>query len=179
MVYNDSIYCSSKGETVGLIWRIPVAELLSSTPTVASNFVKDTRNSTSTPAISENGILYVGTSYFDEDFVGHGTVQAFNTSSLEHIARIYEGDAVQSSPVVHSQNDDVYENDYVYFTTNSATGAGQCYLLKKEIRSGSTAIEHCWTAGGTSANRYALQGFSADSGYLIYGDDGNRLYIMN
>lgn len=170
VVYNDSIYFSSKGESVGLIWRIPIEELMSNTPTVTSNYVKDAANSTSTPAISDDGILFVGTSYFDEDFVGRGTVQAFRADSLDYIDRVYEGDAVQSSPVVYC-NDDQY---YVYFTTNSSSGAGYCYSFD-----GSNMGTQIWTAGGTSGNRYSLHGFSSDSGYLVYGDDGNRLYIMS
>lgn len=179
VVSGESVYFSSKGETVGIIWRIPITGIMSSSPTIISNYVKDSRNSTSTPVISENGFLYVGTSYFDEHFEGHGTVHAFKANNLDYIGRkVYEGDAVQASPIVYSQNGIGYENDYVYFTTNSPQGAGHCYSLEKNLITSTTTIEHQWSVDGTSTNRYSLQGFSADKGTLVYGDDGNRLYIM-
>lgn len=175
VVSGDSIYFSSKGETVGLIWRILTEELMSSSPTMLSNYVKDARNSTSTPTISESGLLYMGTSYFDENFESHGTVQAFKADTLDYISyRIYDGDAVQASPLVYF--DDDLEVDYVYFTTNSSVGAGYCYRFKID---GSSMGTQEWTVGGTSTSRYSLQGFSFDSGYLVYGDDGNRLYIVS
>ena len=178
VVSDESIYFSSKGESAGLVWRIPLAGLMSSSPAIVSNYVKDSRNSTSTPVISENGILYVGTSYFDDHFEGHGTVFAYHADTLGNITAVYEGDAVQASPVVYSQNGIGIEEDYVYFTTNSPQGAGHCYSLKKDLMMVTTTIEHKWSVDGTSTNRYSLQGFSADKGTLVYGDDGNRLYIM-
>jgi hypothetical protein len=97
--------------------------------------------------------------------------------TFEQVAQIYpvgggNGDPVQASPIVWSDTDD--EIDYIYFTTNSANGKGYAYSYTV---GGSAAA--LWNAGGTSNNPYAVQGFASDGGYLIYGDDGNYLYIMH
>jgi hypothetical protein len=125
-------------------------------------------NSTSTPVISGNGYVYVG--YYDHGNYANpnGGVAGVDNTSFASTFTVYPGDPVQGSPVVCSDGTD----DFVYFTTNSSIGAGYCYSYD-----GSTAAQE-WTTGGTSSNRYALQGFAADGGYLVYGDDGNRLYII-
>lgn len=178
VVSGESVYFSSKGENVGLVWRIPLAELTSSAPEATSNYVKEAENSTSTPVISESGILYVGTSYFDDHFQGHGTVYAYHADTLENITAVYEGDAVQASPIVYNEDGGRLTTDYVYFTTNSAAGAGFCCSLSRDRETGAFAVEQQWRCNGTSTNRNSLQGFSADQATLVYGDDGNRLYIM-
>ncbi|WP_449240796.1 hypothetical protein [Desulfoscipio gibsoniae] len=126
-------------------------------------------NSTSTPVISDNGFVYVG--YYDHgNFQNpNGGVAAYDTS-LNFDATIYSGDPVQASPVVCSDGD----FDFIYFTTNSSSGAGYCYSYDTIL----SDVTPEWTAGGTSSNRYALQGFAADGDYLVYGDDGIRLYII-
>ena len=128
-------------------------------------------SSTTTPTLSDNGVLYAGVNGYDSLFNGVGAVYAFDPATLTRLDTIYTGDQVQASSIVYS--DTVEQIDYVYFTTNSAQGAGFCYSYDAF---GTIAQE--WTAGGTSGNRYALQGFSSDGGYLVYGDDGNNLYFM-
>jgi outer membrane protein assembly factor BamB len=64
-------------------------------------------------------------------------------------------------------------DDYIYFTTNSSSGAGYCYSF--DFVTGT----QMWSAAATSGNKYALQGFSAANQFLIYGDDGDYLYIVH
>ena len=140
------------------------------------------KNSTSTPVISGKNYVYVG--YYDHgNFTApEGGVAGVPKNNLitSALFDVYgngvsspagtPGDPVQASPVVYADVDD--DCDYIYFTTNASAGIGHCYSYD-----GSTAVS-VWTAGGTSSNRYALQGFAADGDYLVYGDDGIRLYII-
>ena len=150
----------------GRLWKVnPVSLTSAAAPIVLPN------NSTSTPAISANGYLYVG--YHNlATWPGTGGVVAVNKTTFTGTPiTIYSGDPVQSSPIVYTSGN----WNYVYFTTNSATGAGYCY---RHNTAGTQAVQAVWNAVGTSSNPYALQGFSSDRGYLVYGDDGNNLYIM-
>jgi hypothetical protein len=171
---NDSnIYFTSQG---GYLWRADVSTLLSASPTFAAIALPAGVSSTSTPAISENGYIYAG---YYEGFSSGGVVAATDTDFANPVApssvldNIYTVDPVQSSPIVWSTEDD---EDYIYFTTNSSNGKGYCYYW---VVGDDTTINEEWAAGGTSGNPYAVQGFSADGGYLVYGDDGNNLYIVH
>ena len=172
VAYNDKVYFTSKGVgTNGWLWRIKTANI--SNPGSSDVLYKEIVSSTtsvSTPVISDNGILYIGTSDYDVfSYSSTGRIEAYalDCSCIDY--SVYVGDPVQASPIVYTAGN----WDYVYFTTNVYTGAGYCYRFN-----GTTAALR-WTAGGTSTNRYTLQGFSSDDGYLIYGDDAGRLYIMH
>lgn len=159
------LYFTSKGSgSNGYLWRTAISTLTSS-PSFTSVQLNGT--STSTPAISANGYIYVG--YYN-GFTSGGVqaVQASTFSSSSTLYTVSTAGPVQSSPIVYTDL-----NDYVYFTTNSSTGSGYCYEFD-----GSSGTQ-MWQAAGTSSNRYALQGFSATGGYLIYGDDGDYLYIVH
>ncbi len=146
------------------------------------------KNSTSTPVISDNDYVYVG--YYDHGNLTApegGVVGILKTNFIPSaLFDVYgngvsssagtPGDPVQASPVVCSTGVGTNRYDYVYFTTNSSSGAGYCY--RHRISNG--AITDVWSGGegGTSGNPYALQGFAADGDYLVYGDDGIRLYII-
>jgi hypothetical protein len=167
-----NMYFTSKGTgSAGYLWQITGAgtDAALSAPITLSN------NSTSTPVISANDYIYVGYSNgFSAGGVEAVRARTFSGTPIP----IYTGDPVQASPIVYSgvdpeTNDDI---DYVYFTTNSGTGKGYCYPYDVST----VTVLTPWNAGGTSANPYALQGFAAsDDGYLVYGDDGNYLYIMH
>ena len=190
---DNYIYFTSKGTGVdGRLWRIQKSTLMG-TPTIVSNYVRGSQTSTSSPVVSANNILYVGASCQNDPvtFDADGSVQAFNPTdaSLSFIGYIYGSDtpspggAVQASPIVYSIATGPPANrvDYIYFTTNVGHGKGYAY----SYRPNSSAISSLWPGGvgGTSANPYALQGFAADSyegvTYLVYGDDGNYLYIIH
>ena len=159
----------------GYLWRIDLSTVASGHPVltyVQISLSNASVSSTTTPVISNN-IVYVGANGYQTTapYAAAGAVQAFNATTLAKVVDVYVGDPVQASPIVYASS----PWNYVYFTTNSSTGAGYCYRHNWN----STVVQSIWTAGGTSSNRYAVQGFSADNGYLVYGDDGNNLYIMH
>jgi hypothetical protein len=175
----DSVYFTSQGNSQGILWKIAQSDLLTMSTTTDVNYANlyAKGQSTSTPVISANGNIYVGTYSGFTD----GTVEAYAptgspTGGPVRLATIYDGDPVQSSVIAYSDEDD--KIDYVYFTTNSAVGAGYAYSFD------GTNSTPLWSAGGTLApigsnGHYALQGFASDDGYLVYGDDSNGLYIFH
>jgi hypothetical protein len=186
---NSRIYVTSKGlpNEDGLIWSIGWSLLTSNTTATGGVIITESDNSTSTPVISDNGILYVGTSWYDDKFeVTRGSVKALNSASFDELAFIYgsssSGDAVQSSPIVYSDEDN--EIDYIYFTTNadhtydpSPVTNHNAYCYEVDVSGASPSPSLAWnpSIGGT----YALQGFASDSGYLVFGDDANNLTIFH
>lgn len=159
--HDGSLYFTSQSS---ILWKMTKASVSTAPAVAASVTIQSGSSSTSTPAISENGIIYVG--YYVS--FSTGGVKAYNTS-LSLLGDVYTGDPVQCSPIVYT--DGVW--DYVYFTTNSGNGGGYCN------RFNGTTAQSRWSAPGTSTNRYALQGFASDNGYLIYGDDANYLYVVD
>ena len=154
----DYIYLASKG---GYLMRGQISTLLSS-PTFAS--ITLPAASTSTPAISMDGYVYVG--YYN-GFTTGGVV-GVPVSSFVQGSRftVYSGQPVQSSPIVYY--DDITYCDYIYFTTNHTDGAGYCYdFYGNEI----------WKVPN-AGDYYALQGFSAAGGKVVYGNDSGTLYIV-
>ena len=120
--------------------------------------VQTERNTTSTPVISENGFIYVGN--YDHGNLNNpeGGVEVVDKNDFtEDPKTVYDGEPVQASPVVYSVITGPPSNhiDYIYFTTNSATGQGYGYSYKPSSGGTGTATP-LWTAGGTSANRFAL-----------------------
>jgi hypothetical protein len=138
--------------------------------------------STSTPVASLNGHVYVG---YNNGFASGGVIGV--SAGSFYAGGLFDvygnainpsvgtpGDPVQSSPIVWSTDED---EDYIYFTTNSGSGKGYCYYF--DTSTPAVPATQKWVAGGTSSNPYAVQGFASDGGYLVYGDDGNYLYIMH
>jgi hypothetical protein len=167
----DNVYFTSKvaGDD-GNLFSIVTSTLLSASPTPNNVTVKSSETSTSTPVVSNNDIIYVGSSWYDSTMgQGQGTVQAFNLS-LNSLGAVYTGDPVQSSPIVYTDEDTGY--DYIFFTTNDVNGAGYCYRFSGF----GTELEE-WTYANTSGNNYSVQGMASDAGYLVWGDDGKNLYI--
>jgi hypothetical protein len=169
----------------GYIWRADIASLTNlDAETLKSIELTDAggraSSSTSTPAISDNGVIYVGL-YKSGSY--SGGIAAFDQGSFTKLHSwnvtlpIVEIDgavninAVQASPVVWS--DVVNETDYVYVTTNVSGGSGYCYSFDTR----SLNAELVWEAPGDSY--FALQGFASDNGYLVYGDDSDILYIFH
>jgi hypothetical protein len=155
------IYFTSQG---GYLWRMVIASLLT---TPAYNILPLPYGSTSTPAISANKYIYVG--YYGGPG-GAGGVLATPQSTFDGFVEIAPSTvgAVQSSPIVYSTGSD----DYIYFTTNVSSGHGYCYYFDT---TDPTSISQVWAAGGSN---YALQGFAAENGYLVYGDDSGTLFVL-
>jgi hypothetical protein len=152
----------------GYIWR---ASITTPTAPTFSLYIIPT-SSTSTPAISENGILYV--SYYNG--FTNGGVLAYDPSTLGLLGAVCtDKGPVQCSPIVYTDNE-ITGYDYIYFTTNTSPGGGgYCYSFDGTTPSPSPV----WTSPGTGSNQYSLQGFSSDNGYLVYGDDADNLYIVS
>ncbi|MDR2360479.1 MAG: hypothetical protein LBD85_04255 [Oscillospiraceae bacterium] len=185
---------AASGTYTGEVWQLPINSLLTAgnLGTLATAASLGNYASTSTPVISENGYVYIGYYYYNASFVGNGGVAGilaanFQTGSLFDVygngisGTGTAGDPVQSSAIVSSGVDPDTELpiDYIYFTTNSASGKGYAYSYTENSKIPRVGVvASLWSAGGTSGNPYAVQGFASDSGYLVYGDDGNNLYIM-
>ena len=166
-------YFTSNNGTSGKVHKIEVATLLAPVPTVATQSINYAL-STSTPVISDSGNVYFGV--HTAGWPSYGGVIGTQASSFSSLFSVYgnalsnppEGDPVQASPIVYSYNG----TDYIYFTTNSGSGKGYC------CKYDGLDADLAWQAGGASGNRYSMQGFASDDGYLVYGDDGGMLYII-
>jgi hypothetical protein len=184
------IYFTSTGTgTQGYLWKIQLSTIASANPNITSTplFIANADiSTTSTPVLSTNGILYVGLRAYQtaSPYAPLGEVQAFDalSSPPAKLNTIYPtsgtGDPVSASPIVWSDTDGTtYKDDFVYFTTNSGSGAGYCYLLSEDIVTGVITTSQEWTAPNTSGNKYSLQGMASDNNRVVWGDDGNNLYI--
>jgi len=77
---------------------------------------------------------------------------------------------VSASPIVYSNPLDGF--DYIFFTTNTATGAGYCRAV---LPTNLNVNAPFWN---TAAGTFTLQGFASDNGYLVFGNDANELYVI-
>ena len=162
------LFFTSKGTgSNGYIWRLDKAL---TTPVYANlGPSSPPASATSTPVISSNGYVYAG---YNASFTSGG-VWAFPkafTSSTQG-GTIYSGAPVQASPIVYSPNTTL---DYVYFTTNSSAGAGYGFQLNTSTK----IATQRWTISNTSGNKYSSQGMASDGGKVVWGDDGNNIYIV-
>jgi hypothetical protein len=173
--FTSRIADSTTSTYTGRLYRADASSIIPG-QTPSYTYVPLSYASTSTPVISDNNYVYVGT----YNGFTSGTVEAILYSNIAPSATmvpIYPesgtGAPVQSSPIVWSDATD----DYVYFTTNSSSGAGYCYYIDTTASPLSASEE--WTAPNTSGNNYSLQGmaYSDIGGYVVWGDDGNNLYI--
>jgi hypothetical protein len=166
---NSKVFFTGKLSPGALLWSITTSTLLDSAPNAQYNGIALASVSSSTPVVSANNIIYVGINY---EF-SNGYVIAYDIS-LNQLKYIFSGAPVQASPIVWSVTLPIANKmDYIYFTTNAPNGKGYCYSF-----AGQGNPLQKWSAGGTSGNPYAVQGFASDGGKLVYGDDGNRLYVM-
>ena len=119
--------------------------------------------STSTPTVVNDGTttsIYTG--FYSGFNAGGVEVTTYTNGNTPTTATtLVTGFPVQSSIL--------YYNGYIYFNTNSSSGAGYCYEVD-----GTTASE-IWA---TDADTYALGGMAIDNGYAVFGNDYNHLYIV-
>lgn len=137
-------------------------------------------NSSSTPVVSGSGRVYVGgyNIYWDSTGTGvyKGALKNVKTSEWAGTSTsVYtnwqsaDSGAIQSSPVVSYIA--TRQMDYVYFTTNGPDGKIVCERMAR-LGSGSAEM---WSA---ESGTYTLQGIAvSDDGYIIFGNDNNRLFV--
>lgn len=168
--YNGYLYFTSQG---GYLWRYSI-----SAGTLIYANIGGT--STSTPVISTNGYIYVGS--YGSNATKKGVRAILASSFTSNITSatdskwvtIYEDNTstltgwVQCSVIVYSTN----TYDYVYFTTNVSGGKGLCYRFKISDK----ALLKRWE---TSSGTYTLQGMAACGGYLTFGNDADTFYVIH
>ncbi len=118
--------------------------------------------STSTPT-KVGDRIYIG---YYQGF-NAGGVKCISASGNHAVETIATGFPVQSSVIVKG---DGTGTDYIYFNTNSGTGAGYCYSY-----TGGNSGTKIWN---TTLDNYALGGMACENGYIVFGNDKNRLYIV-
>ncbi|QHI72490.1 hypothetical protein [Aminipila terrae] len=114
--------------------------------------------STSTPTVVGDNI-YVG---YYSGFTAGGVQKVAKTGNHE-VSSVAEPGPVLSSILVYTKGG----VDYLYFTTNSRTGAGYCF-------NGSNGAKVWQTPGET----YALQGMAYSGGVLTFGNDNDSFYVI-
>ncbi len=166
---DDYLYFTSQGDTnSSYIWRFPVDKVGC---TVTSADIKKValtgKSSTSTPAISSNGRIYVG--YYGSTGGGVDVLDSTFTGKTNIID--LGSNSVQSSIIVYTPANST--TDYIYFTTNAAAGAGYCYSYD-----GSTATLVWQTAYDSNKSTYVLQGMACSGKYVTFGNDKNTFYVI-
>ena len=168
---SNYLYFTSQGPSAeSYVWRVPIASIGG---TLTSSNVKvitlSGASSTSTPAISTNGFIYVG---FYNGF-SSGGVDVINQANFTKItdnngqALIRGTGPVQASVIVHTSGN----YNYLYFTTNSNSDYAYCY--RHTVTNNSISLIWKFANGD-----YALQGMAACGGILTYGDDKDHFYII-
>lgn len=116
--------------------------------------------STSTPTLVQNsdGTTSIYTGYYS-GFNAGGVQVTTVSGSTQTVSTVASGFPVQCSIL--------YSNGYIYFNTNSSSGAGYCY-------NAATNAE-VWS---TTADTYALGGMACDNGIIVFGNDYDHLYVV-
>ena len=178
------IYFTSQGSsTTSYLWRFLISAIGKSQANLVANtdyavITLSGSSSTSTPAISSKGYIYVGT-YGSSTFANNGVraipVNNFTASAVVNVASGTGSGTtgvnlpVQSSVIVYSDPNSTM--DYVYFTTNISGGKGYCYSFN-------TTYETPNQIWATPDGNFTLQGMAACNGYLTFGNDANTFYII-
>lgn len=166
------------------LWSAEISSLFDGTAAAGTGNVKyiklyqdDTAESVSTPAVLPDGQIYVGYNYNYATLGGLWIGKAEGTTITAAESTIDMRAPVNSSPLVY-YGDDINGVDYVYFTTNNATGAGYCY----SVNTAGEAIQ-MWNIGaaaeGAQNGSYTLQGMSVGAnGTLVFGNDLDQLFVI-
>ena len=174
--YKDGyLYLTTKG---GYLWKFDPS--LSGTALwcklTDNNFIV---NASSTPVISDSGYVYAGGYNIawnaDGSSAYKGALKAVNTTTWTASGvtpiTLWSADsngAIQSSPVVYS-DDGI---DYIYFTTNGASGKAVCVSYD-------TYLDDNATAWSVNSGTYTLQGLAvSDNGYMTFGNDNNQVFVL-
>jgi hypothetical protein len=171
---NSNLYLTTRN---GYLWKINTG--LTSAVALDIKDASYVSSSTSTPVVSGNGYVYVGGYGYDyTTYQSLGAIKAVPVNNFDsaHLTTIWQksGEGVQSSPVVYSRTKT--KTDYLYFTTNAYLGYGYC--ISHVTTTGVTAS--IWDTVGETGSTYTLQGMAvSDSGYVVFGNDANYLYIVH
>ncbi|MER2190764.1 MAG: hypothetical protein ABS951_07365 [Solibacillus sp.] len=164
-VQDDALYLTSQGSGKGYLWKI--TEDQETGDLIYDTHVQLSGTSTSTPVLTSNGNIYVG--YYSG--FQNGGVNVIDTDGEElAISTIAEVGPVQSPIITYTSG----TKDYLYFTTNSSTGAGYSYSFDDVTRDN----REVWNTKEAEKNTYSLQGMATSNGYLMFGNDFNRLTIV-
>ena len=102
------------------------------------------------------GVVYASTGKIGS---GEGMIAALDALTGKVTDSVYcEGGPIQSSLLVY---EDYYGDIYHYYTTNRFDGSGKC-----------KRFDHTSVPFNIGEAGYALQGFAAGNGCLVYGNDG-------
>lgn len=174
MADGSTLYFTSQG---GYLWKYD-------TGSNALNYANIGSTSTSTPVISNNDVIYVGCyganvqgvkAIAKSDFNGNVT-EASTTADNAKWKVVYADDnststdRVQASVVAYSTGG----TDYVYFTTNVSGGAGYCYSFVPSTG----AAAPVWNTASLTGNTFTLQGMASCDGYMVFGNDYNKVTIV-
>lgn len=174
-----NFYCTSKG---GYLWQIPTN--LSSAASVDIKDPTYATASTSTPVVSDNGIVYVGCyNSFSGGAVKGVPAAAFAPANL---FTVYTGANKPVQCSVTAYSDTINLIDYIYFTTNSGPGTGYCYSV--DPFSTPVATAQVWSKAAVNYD-YTLQGMATEDSaghvYMAFGDNADyatgdcKLYIVH
>lgn len=165
------IYFTSQGPTgTSYLWRFLISTIGYINPT-CDVITLDGGTSTSTPAISESGLIYVG--YYNGFASGGIDVINSTSNTFAIVKNISDMPAIQSSVDVYADLNNGF--DYIYFTTNAMAGGGYCYRINITSPFNSQEMWNTTSLG----NNTCLQGMAACNGYLTFGNDSNRFYIVH
>lgn len=151
---NGYLWCYEANTTTGAPthkWHIQLDGKSTSTPTIV---IDDTTTSIYTG-------YYTG---FDDGGVQVTTYPNGTTPANFDIDTVAYGFPVQCSIL--------YSDGYVYFNTNSSTGAGYCYPASAREQSNE---QFTWR---TTTRTYALGGMACANGIIVFGNDYNELFIV-
>jgi hypothetical protein len=154
---------TSSDNTKGAIWMVENYQYLLQNQG-SFKVIQLDGTSVSTPAVGRR-CAYVGYAGTDYDTGGVDAVDVnFTTKDI-----IATSGRVDASPIIYNSGD----YDYIYFTTNTSNGAGYCYRYNN-TSSGTGSSSQIWKVD----SGICLQGMASDSGYLVFGNDLNQLWIV-
>lgn len=173
MRHGNFLYFTSQG---GYLWKYNLS-------TGAMLYANIGSTSTSTPAVSDNNVIYLGCYGFGNNskrevralklsnFNSNITKASDNRWKTIYIDNSDNSIGIQSSIIIYKAG----TVDYVYFTTNSQNGLGICCSFNKV----SNAFSTLWTTNQPNISKtYTLQGMACLNGILTFGNDGNHFIIV-
>lgn len=160
---NGNLYFTSQN---GYLWKFNISSGSFSYAIIGE---ANTNNggSTSTPAVTSDGNIYVG-SYGINHKAIFKTTTSFTSGSYMNKLSATDGLPVQASVIVYTDSN----IDYIFFTTNVSGGRGYCF-------SSPVAQNTATSIWDTGSGNFTLQGMAADNGYLVFGNDANTLYVVH